>query len=192
MEQGTKKKGKGKGCLIAFLIVVLFSFIFSTIADKSDDKKNDKVSEETTKEYKIEEVVKSDKVELTVLNVSEMDSVYDETGFMSYSPDSESNIFLCVDIRIKNIDKSMISLDNSNFKLINKENEYTYSPSTLLIAEGLNLDSINPGTEINTKLYYDIPKDVAEEKLYLKVDDTIFSSIGKFEILLEKENLEVQ
>ena len=71
----------------------------------------------------------------------------------------------------------MISLDSSSFQLYS--GDVQYSPTMIIVKDGLNLDGINPGVQIKRRIFFDVPKDVADAKnLKLKLGSSIFSQTG--------------
>ncbi|MDO5089743.1 MAG: DUF4352 domain-containing protein [Leptotrichiaceae bacterium] len=135
------------------------------------------------KKIAITELLKTEKVEFTVLK-KEISKKVSDNDYTYYKPDSENNSFIILTIKVKNISNKMLKLDNSGFQLFLHDNQY--SPSTLMVKDSLDYQSINPGTEITKKVFYDVPDDVAKsEGLVLKTVDNIFSETGEVEVNLK-------
>ena len=103
--------------------------------------------------------------------------VNDNSGYLTYSPEGESNEFLILNVTIKNISKEMISLDSSSFQLL--DGDVQYSPTMIVIKDGLNYDNVNPGVQIKKRIFFDIPENIAKkENLKLKLGSSFFSNTG--------------
>ena len=59
-----------------------------------------------------------------------------------------------------------------------------YIPSVLFTDSAMNFDGINPGTEIERNLYFDIPEDADLSNATLEAGDNIFSDTGEIKIKL--------
>lgn len=127
--------------------------------------------------FKIGDTISTDKSELTILSTETLPEVtYSE--FLKYTPDSEENVYFILHVRVKNIDKEAISVDSTGFSLY--DGEIKYSPTTLLVDDGLSMERINPGTEIEKRVFYDVPADVANSNnLRVVISSGIFSTTGK-------------
>ena len=76
-------------------------------------------------------------------------------------------------------------LDNSAFKL--KLEDKTYSPLTIIMTskDKIFLDTINPAIEKTGKLYFDVPKDIANSNDFvLKLSGNLISDNSSGEIML--------
>lgn len=125
------------------------------------------------------ELISTDKAELTILGTSTTDKATSSGGYLSHSPDSKDNTYYVIDVKVKNINDSSISVSPSGFTLL--KDETRYSSSTLLLGDdSMSMETLNPGTEIIKKVYFDIPKKVAESNdLKVRVSSGVFSSTGK-------------
>lgn len=122
-------------------------------------------------------MVNTENIELTVNDISSAKKVTDDSGYLEYNPDGEDNRFIILHVTIKNIAKEMISLDSSSFQLYS--GDVQYSPTIIIVKDGLNFDGINPGVQIKRRIFFDVPKDVADAKnLKLKLGSSIFSQTG--------------
>ena len=77
-------------------------------------------------------------------------------------------------------------LDNSAFRL--KLGDATYSPVTLTINinENIFLDLINPGIQKTGKIYFDVPKDIANsDDFILQLSRSFVSDNSSGQILLK-------
>ena len=168
-----KKIGLILGCIL-FIILAVGSV-----------PKNSKTSIETTsskndgekKEFKIGDLINTGTIELSINKRSVQKKVNDNSGYLTYSPEGESNEFLILNVTIKNISKEMISLDSSSFQLL--DGDVQYSPTMIVIKDGLNYDNVNPGVQIKKRIFFDIPENIAKkENLKLKLGSNFFSNTG--------------
>ena len=130
------------------------------------------------KKADITEALKTEKVEFTVVSKE----VAKEAG--NTKPDSESNSFLVLTVKVKNISNSMVIFESGDFYILLDNNRY--SPTSLFMKDEMDFKNINPGTEVTGKIFYDIPDNVANSSnLVLKNSDSIFTNIGEIEINLK-------
>lgn len=135
------------------------------------------------KKASITELIKTEKVEFTVLS-KEVSKKVSDSEYIYYEPNSKENSFLILTVKIKNISNSMIKIDSGGFQLF--QNEKQYSPTMVSLKDAMNFEDINPGTEITKKIFYDVPDDVANSTgLVLKTVNNIFSETGEAEISLK-------
>lgn len=175
----SSKKGCGIGCFAIVIIFIILSIIGSFFG--SDDNSNSGQKEEKI-EYSIGQTVKTEKIEFTVLSTDKQKSVsIDDSGYFQYTAEG-NNIYYIIKVKIKNISKESIDLDTSGFKLLN--NDISYTPSMLFTDSAMNFDGINPGTEIERNLYFDIPEDADLSNATLEAGDNIFSDTGEIKIKL--------
>lgn len=180
MQNNPNPKTKGcLGCLgcFGFLIAIFVilggcSLLVMSLTDSSGDNKT---GTKEVKTYKMGDTIGTQNVEIVVFDKKVTGKVSD--GYLYYKPDGENNKFLVLNVTIKNISKSMISLDSRSFQLFSGDTQY--SPTMLMVNDGLNLDNINPGVQIKRKIFFDLPKEIAESKnLKLKIRGNFFSEIG--------------
>ena len=165
------------------LLVVLIAI--GVIGNMGKDKNNvasptkASVSDEKDKieKFKIGDTINTKNIELTVNDKTSSSSVSDKSGFLSFKPDGEDNKFLILHVTIKNISKEMISLDSRSFQLYSEDTQYSHT--MIMVDDGLNYDSINPGVKIKKRVFFDVPKNIADSKnLKLKLGSTFFSNTG--------------
>ena len=130
------------------------------------------------KKADITEALKTDKVEFTVVSkevAKEAENI---------KPDSESNSFLVLTVKVKNISNSMVIFESGDFYILLDNNKY--STTSLFIKDEMDFKNINPGTEVTGKIFYDIPDNVANSSnLVLKNSDSVFTNIGEIEVTLK-------
>ena len=130
------------------------------------------------KKTDITEALKTEKVEFTVVSKE----VAKEAG--NTKPDSESNSFLVLTVKVKNISNSMVTFESGDFYILLDNNRY--SPTSLFMKDEIDFKNINPGTEVTGKIFYDIPDNVANSSnLVLKNSDSVFTNIGEIEVTLK-------
>ncbi len=130
------------------------------------------------KKADITEALKTEKVEFTVVSKE----VAKEAG--NTKPDSESNSFLVLTVKVKNISNSMVTFESGDFYILLDNNRY--SPTSLFMKDEMDFKNINPGTEVTGKIFYDIPDNVANSSnLVLKNSDSVFTNIGEIEVTLK-------
>ena len=130
------------------------------------------------KKADITEALKTEKVEFTVVSKE----VAKEAG--NTKPDSESNSFLVLTVKVRNISNSMVTFESGDFYILLDNNRY--SPTSLFMKDEMDFKNINPGTEVTGKIFYDIPDNVANSSnLVLKNSDSIFTNIGEIEVTLK-------
>lgn len=146
--------------------------------DTTEESSAPEKEEEKEVVFTVGDTVQNDKMEFTLTNVETNSEITDDSGFLSFRPDSENNRYLTFDVIIKNISNEAISLDSSGFRLFKGETRYI--PTTILNNRGLNIETINPGTEIERQVYFDVPADVAEsDELRVEIESGIFSRTGQ-------------
>ena len=166
---------------ILLVLLVIIGIIGNIGKDKNNISGTTKTSVSNEKDkiekFKIGDIVNTKNIELTVNDKTSASSVSDKSGFLSFKPNGEDNKFLILHVTIKNISKEMISLDSGSFQLYSEDTQY--SPTMVMVDDGLNYDSINPGVKIKKRVFFDVPKDIAESKnLKLKLGSTFFSNTG--------------
>lgn len=130
------------------------------------------------KKADITEALKTEKVEFTVVSKE----VAKEAG--NTKPDSESNSFLVLTVKVRNISNSMVTFESGDFYILLDNNRY--SPTSLFMKDEMDFKNINPGTEVTGKIFYDIPDNVANSSnLVLKNSDSVFTNIGEIEVTLK-------
>ena len=121
--------------------------------------------------------------EIAVLDKQVTDRVSDSSGYLFTKADGS---FVVLTIQYKNIAKEAMRLDNSAFRL--KLGDATYSPVTLTINinENIFLDLINPGIQKTGKIYFDVPKDIANsDDFILQLSRSFVSDNSSGQILLK-------
>lgn len=165
---------------ILLVILIILGIIGSRGSKNENSSSGTKTAEskkEEVKTFKIGDMVNTKNIELTVNDISSAKKVTDDSGYLEYKPDGDDNRFIILHVTIKNIAKEMISLDSSSFQLYS--GDVQYSPTMIIVKDGLNLDGINPGVQIKRRIFFDVPKDVADAKnLKLKLGSSIFSQTG--------------
>lgn len=139
---------------------------------ETKDEEPEEVEESTSDTIPIGDQGVSEDLELTINEVGETSKI-SEGDFISYEPDSGK--YALVNVTLKNIGSSSVSLHNGMFKLHTGEAEY--NPTTLI---GLNnnyisFESINPGLDITGNLVFNVPDDLSVEK-----GTIVFSGTGLF------------
>ena len=139
---------------------------------------NNNSNSKDVKKSNITEALKTDKVEFTVVSkevAKEAENI---------KPDSESNSFLVLTVKVKKISNSMVIFESGDFYILLDNNKY--SPTSLFIKDEMDFKNINPGTEVTGKIFYDIPDNVANSSnLVLKNSDSVFTNIGEIEVNLK-------
>lgn len=170
-----KKKGCMFGCLGVIVIFILLAVI-GAISGNNHSVNGDKPAVSSQKNekhaFKIGETFKSNAFEITIMGKDTAKRIHDNSGYWH----SDANgIFLIVHVHYKNIADSAKSLDSSAFQLV--ANGKTYNPTILTIRLQDNIfhNQINPGIEKDGDVYFDIPEDVANSNLVLKLSSTFVS-----------------
>lgn len=122
------------------------------------------------------------RLSLPNLNKDVSDTVTDKSG---YFQSTANGTFIILTVQYKNTANRAMRLDNSAFKL--KLEDKTYSPVTIIMTskDNIFLDTINPGIEKTGKLYFDVPKDIANSNDFvLKLSGNLISDNSSGEIML--------
>lgn len=179
---------KSKRRIKIFAVTLLSFIVLGALLPKSENANNTQSSPtgmNTQKEKhlsKIGDTIHSKNFDITILNKDISDTVTDKSG---YFQSTANGTFIILTVQYKNTANSAMRLDNSAFKL--KLGDKTYSPVTVIITakDNIFLDTINPGIEKTGKLYFDVPKDVADSNnLILKLSGSFISDNSSGEIML--------
>lgn len=183
---GKKKMGKLKlGCLgiVGFFIIC---GILGSIFGGSNNSNGSQVSNSQTQQAKPEkkplgigDTFKSDAFELKIIGKDISKTVSDTSGYGHFTADGT---FVVLKVHYKNISDTAKTIDHGAFQLQAGGN--TYSP-TNLIGKSIFLKTINPGIEKDGEIYFDVPAEVANSNLVLKVSSTFLSDTFNGEINLQ-------
>lgn len=133
--------------------------------------------------YKTGDIIVTKNIELTVLS-SESYEEFRANNFFTYKPKAEGNVYLIINLAIKNIANEPIMLDNSSFSLTLGEKRFT--STTFFENDALSMDRLNPETLLEKYVAFNISQKIATDKdLRLVVEDTMFSEIGADNIIIE-------
>ena len=146
------------------------------LTDITNDNNN--TNSKDVKKANTTEVLKTDKVEFTVVSKEVTKNAE------NIKPDSEGNSFLVLTVKVKNMSNSMVTFESGDFYILMDNNKY--SPTSLFVKDEMDFKNINPGTEVTGKIFYDIPDNVANSpNLVLKNSGSIFTNIGEIEVNLK-------
>lgn len=127
---------------------------------KEEEKKEEEPKkEEEEKAYTIGDVVTVGDVEYTVNSISSTETIGNE-----YLNKKAQNMFLVVDITIKNNATKVLMVSDSFFNLENGEKEYkSDSGSAIYLAdESIILKEINPDASLTGKVLFDITQETID------------------------------
>ena len=173
--------------LKVFGMALLLFFAAGVIAPKESAPQTTSEKADTTQQakkiYTMGELYNAKNFEIAVLDKQVTDRVSDSSGYLFTKADGS---FVVLTIQYKNIAKEAMRLDNSAFRL--KLGDATYSPVTLTINinENIFLDLINPGIQKTGKIYFDVPKDIANsDDFILQLSRSFVSDNSSGQILLK-------
>lgn len=161
--------------------------LVSNSSSDTPEKINSSKSKEGKKEPTIYlgETFKHGELEYTVTKKEVSKTIGDSNEFIQ---DTAKGMFVVLDITVTNKGKKQTTLDESDFKLIQKDKEY--SPSSTIAFEeneSLWLESLNPDSTIKGKIAYDVTEEVANSKdLKVKIAKDMFSSEYAYVTLKKK------
>jgi len=138
-------------------ILSLLFICFLLIGCSSDD-----VVQEPDKTYKIGEVLTVSDVDFKVTGTSTKKSVGSE-----YLKAEAKGIYLIVDVTITNNGSESITVDTSNFKLLNDEKRFDADGSASIYANTATdffLTSLNPGVSLSGKVVFDVSDEIAKSQ----------------------------
>ena len=174
---------------IKIFAVTLLSFIVVGALLPKNENTNGTQSKSpgvnTQKEKKVSKIgdtIHSKNFDITILNKDVSDTVTDKSG---YFQSTANGTFIILTVQYKNTANRAMRLDNSAFKL--ELEDKTYSPVTIIMTskDNIFLDTINPGIEKTGKLYFDVPKDIANSNDFvLKLSGNLISDNSSGEIML--------
>lgn len=159
-----------------FWMALLLFMLAGIIAPKEHTQQNEKT-------YSMGEVYNAKNFEIAVLDKQITDKVSDASGYLYTKPDGS---FVVLTVQYKNIAKNVMRLDSSAFRL--KLGDKTYSPVTLTVNlnENIFLDAINPGIQKTGKIYFDVPKDIANsDDFILQLSHNFMSDNSSGQIILK-------
>ncbi len=180
-----KKKGCLMGCLGFFIIVILFGVV-SNLLGLNHGANTDGAQTVTQKQvekraFKIGETFKSNAFELTITGKDITKRVNDKSGYL-YS--DANGVFVVVHVHYKNIANSAKSLDSSAFQLVVDGKQYSPTILTIRLNENIFHNQINPGIEKDGDVYFDVPENVANSNLALKLSSSFMSDNFNGEVQL--------
>jgi hypothetical protein len=150
--------------VVPFIPLILFGFMVS--APNETTQINNKEENQVDQIKYIGQEGKIGKLNLTVNNIGESDSIRTASGSMEYKTDSGK--FAIVNMTIENKGKKAESVMLNEFILIDSNGaEYVSGMIVDTDNEYLNVDTINPNLDVTGNLAFEIPKDsdVSDYKL---------------------------
>ncbi len=176
IESEGKPKKKGiKGILKWVLIVLAACFVlcmlFSGGSDDTETTDSSNATEETSKTeeevvYHIGDTISVGDLEYTVNSIDSAKTIGSE-----YINTEAQEMYLIVNITIKNNDDSAITVSDNYFKLILGEKEYkTDTSAALYIEDDIIYESVNPDASLTGNICFDITQETIDnEDLQLQV-----------------------
>ncbi len=161
-------KKKLKWIILAIIIIgVIGAFMGGSSNDESDDTttKNEPKTEENnqeqeTKTYHVGEVVKVGDVEYTVNSISAEKTVGDE-----YLNTDAQEMFLVVNITLKNLENEPLTVSDNFFKLKLGEKEYnTDSGSAIYLGDSIIYKEVNPDATLTGTILFDVTQDTIDNQ----------------------------
>lgn len=113
------------------------------------------------------------KFEILVNGSSVTDRI--ENGSYLYFEADAGNEYVVVNVTLKNISDKMETFNTGDFKLLSDDGSVQYSPSNLITASKEMIpiaDSLNPGTEKQGNIVFELPSGVDTSSLKLKYNDS--------------------
>lgn len=171
-----KQKSKARKIFMGVMAVL---FIVGLSACSSDDKEKDPVEDKPQTEnkevtYRVGEVVKVGDVEYTVNNTETTKTIGD-----TYLNTSAQEMFLKVNVTIKNNGNKALSVSDSFFKLKKGDKEFdTDSGSSMYLSdESIVFKSINPDATLTGSILFDVTQETIDDAtLQLQVQTGIWGS----------------
>lgn len=167
-----KKKGCLFGCLGFIIIIILFGVIASCSNNSSNNTSTTSQVQEQKYNLKMNDSFKSNAFELTVTGKDTTKRVTDQSGYLYTDADG---VFVIVHLHYKNIANEPKMLDSSAFTLVSDGKEYKPTIVPVRANSNIFLDQINPGIEKDGEIYFDVPSDVANSNLTLRLDHSFIS-----------------
>lgn len=175
------------GCLGVVVIIVVIIAIISAVMGGGDDTGSSK--DDKTKQAKIGEKVKVDKLEYTVNSIDTSDSVGNE-----YVSSQANGQYIVADVTVKNNGDEAITIDTELFKIINGDETNGADASASTDANtsasnpgdiGFFLEQLNPGNEKTGKVMFDVSEKTAQsDSTEMQVQSGMFGS--------QKANIKLQ
>lgn len=182
-EETSKKKFYQKWWFWLIIAIVLLAVIGSAIGGGANDGNTDNgspdednaatdVEDQTPQKYYVGDTVSSGNMYVKINSVT-------ETKKIGYSYETEY-VFLIVNLRVENRNRSEAYYDSSNFIL--KNGSISYEPNTagLAVENGfwLNL-TVGAGISKEINIVYEIPASYTTADYYLEIDEGLFSAAEK-------------
>lgn len=171
-----KKLKRLKKWQIILLVVVVVG-VFAAMSGGSDDKDTTSDKKESTKEevktYTVGEVVPVGDVEYTVNSISSTKTIGSD-----YLNNDAQEMYLVVNISIKNNGDEALNVSDSFFKLLKGKKTYeTDSGSAIYLEDSIIYKDINPEATLTGSFVFDVTQEtIDDQSLQLQVQTGVWGT----------------